>query len=349
MTAEPAGYAPGQSRPAPGAGPGADGSRGLVDVHAHFAPPMDAERREALGRAMRAGGFLVTDAPNWMPEHTLAAMDRAGVAMQLLSNVAPGPVEALRAVNDYGAGLVAAHPTRFGLLAALPTSDPAACLAEIARAGAELGADGFAVATSRDGVRLADPRLEPVWAALDARGATVFVHPDAFAPPVRGRPSALLDVGFDTASAVTELLYAGTLARHPAVTLVLAHCGGALPAMSGRLLALGAEAWVPNPVGVTRDAIRAQLARLHLDTAASGTVHAIGPALAMTTADHLVYGSDWGAPCTTEESMARTRADLAANPLLGDADLAALGRAALRLFPTAAARLAAAPAPVPQP
>ncbi|WP_327291218.1 amidohydrolase family protein [Streptomyces sp. NBC_01198] len=315
---------------------------GPVDIHAHFAPPTTPAQRDAFWKAMRAGCFLLDEPPHWTPEGTLAAMERAGVRMQLLSSVVPGPVERLRPVNDYGAALVAEFPTRFGLLAALPTDDPAACLAEIARAGEELGADGYAVATAYNGVRLADPRLEPVWAALDARAATVFVHPDVFAPPVLGRPSALVEVAFDTASTVTELLYAGVLRRHRRVRLVLAHCGGALPALSGRLLALGAEAWVPNPAGLTRQEIGDQLAALHLDTAGCGSAHAIAPALAMTTADHLVYGSDWGAPCTTEESMAAARADLAANPLLTDAERDGLWQAALRLLPTAAARLAGA-------
>jgi 6-methylsalicylate decarboxylase len=63
--------------------------------------------------------------------------------MQMLS-VIPKALDALKASNDYGAELVKRHPSRFGLLAALPTNDPQACLAEIKRPKTELHADGFA-------------------------------------------------------------------------------------------------------------------------------------------------------------------------------------------------------------
>jgi predicted TIM-barrel fold metal-dependent hydrolase len=129
------------------------------------------------------------------------------------------------------------------------------------------------------------------------------------------------------------------LRRHPGVRLILAHCGGALPALTGRLRTLGAEPWVPNPGRLTPQEITDQLARLYLDTAASGTRHPIAAALAMTSADHLVYGTDWGAPCTTETTMDNTWRDLRANPLLTDAERDVIWHNALHLLPSAAARL----------
>ncbi|GAH54138.1 unnamed protein product, partial [marine sediment metagenome] len=85
--------------------------------------------------------------------------------MQLLSYV-PQDAAQLSAVNDYGATLLGAYPDRFGLLAALPTDDPDACLAEIARVPDELAADGFAVQCIYHDVGLGDTRLEPVWNEL---------------------------------------------------------------------------------------------------------------------------------------------------------------------------------------
>jgi predicted TIM-barrel fold metal-dependent hydrolase len=317
----------------------------IIDIHAHFFPPVPDAQRGALWKMMRNGCFLIPELPdNWTPEATLEVMDRTGVEMQILSNVARSH-EMLRAVNDYGASVVSRYPRRFGLLAALPTDDPDACLAEIGRAEAELGADGFTVSAEYNGVWLGDERLEPVWTELDRRGATVFVHPNALAPAHLGRPSALLDVALESARSVTDLLYAGVLRRHPAVRFVIAHCGGALPALSGRLLTLGAEAWVPNPHGLAREEIRTQLAGLYLDTAASGTPHAIAAALAMTGADHLVYGSDWGAPCTSESTMEETRQGLATSELLTTDQRETIWRNALSLLPSAAARLTEATSP----
>jgi predicted TIM-barrel fold metal-dependent hydrolase len=267
-------------------------------------------------------------------------MDRAGIAMQLLSNI-PKTLDALRASNDYGRTIVAAHPTRFGLLAALPTDDPDATLAEIARMDRDDGVDGFAVTCRYNEVYLSDARLDPVWAELDRRGAAVFCHPDAYAPASFGRPSPIVEVAFETARTFVDMLYAGVFRRFPNIRFVVAHCGAALPALSGRLVLLGTEPWVPNPNGLTRDEMRASLRALYLDTAMTGSAHTLSPALAMTSADHIVYGSDCGVPCTSDRTMLENiDALLHYDGLSADA-IQAIGRNALRVFPSAAMRLQA--------
>ncbi|HWD04171.1 MAG TPA: amidohydrolase family protein [Amycolatopsis sp.] len=206
----------------------------LIDVHAHFTPPTTPEEREARWRSMREAQFLAPAPYHWTVDGALDYMNRAGVTMQFLSNIPKTP-DALRASNDYGASLVSDHPSRFGLLAALPTDDPPAALAEIERASRDLSADGFAVTCNYNGISLGDASLEPVWAELDRRRATVFAHPDAYAPASLGRPSPLLEVAFETARTIVDMLYAGIFRRFPNMRLIVAHCGGALPALSGRL------------------------------------------------------------------------------------------------------------------
>ena len=78
----------------------------------------------------------------------LAFNDRCNIRMQMLSCI-PTSHKTLRATNDYGAALVSAHPDRFGLLAALPTDDPTACLVEIERTVSSyaIPPDGFALST----------------------------------------------------------------------------------------------------------------------------------------------------------------------------------------------------------
>jgi predicted TIM-barrel fold metal-dependent hydrolase len=177
-----------------------------------------------------------------------------------------------------------------------------------------------------------------MWAELDRRRAAVFAHPYAYGPAVQGRPLPLIEVAFETARTVVDMLYTGWFRRFPHVRLVLAHCGGALPALTGRLLALGTEVWVPNPIGLTPDEIRDSLRGLYLDTAAMATAHALSPALAMTTPDHLVYGSDCGVPCSTEHTLTANLTSLHAFAGLTAAQIEAIGHNARRLFPSAAAR-----------
>jgi predicted TIM-barrel fold metal-dependent hydrolase len=308
-----------------------------IDVHAHFYPPETPAQRESRWVAMKEAAWVISKPPCWDLESTLSYMDRTGIAMQMLSNI-PKNLDALRASNDYAASVVRTHPTRFGLLTALPTDSPENALAEIDRASRELQTDGFAVTCHYNGVYLSDARLDPVWEELNRRRAVVFAHPNAYGPAVMGRPCALADVAFETARTVIDMLYAGSFRKFPDVKFVLAHCGGALPALSGRLLLLGNESWVPNPNCVTPTEFRTHLRRLYLDTAATCPT-TLGPALAMTTHDHLVYGSDCGVPCTTDSTMQANLEALINYAGLTRDQIEDIGHNALRLFPTATERI----------
>ncbi len=96
---------------------------------------------------------------------------------------------------------------------------------------------------------------------------------------------------------------------------------------------------MPNPNQLDPREIREHLAGLYLDTAATGTAHSLAAALAMTTPDHIVYGSDSGVPCSTEATLEANRHALAHFDGLPRDQLEAIGGNALRLFPEAAARL----------
>ncbi|HSZ43314.1 MAG TPA: amidohydrolase family protein [Trebonia sp.] len=316
---------------------------GWVDIHAHFTPPTTPEEREAQWRGLQEACFLAPEPYHWRPEAALAVMDRLGIAMQMLSPVPLAPTAPeLRAWNDYGAQLVAEHPGRFGLLAGLPTDDTDECLSEIRHGDAQTHPDGYLLTTYRNGVPLSDPRLAPVWDELDQRQAVLFVHPTTDIAPLLSQPAALVEVTFETARAITDLLYTGFFHRYPNLKMVLAHCGGALPALSGRLGLLGAEPWVPNPGKMTSEDIRADLARLYLDTAATGTDASLAAAVTMVPRDHLVYGADAGVPCSDEASMARNIESLHASSVLSPAEVDRLGRRGFDLFPAAARRHRAA-------
>ena len=310
---------------------------GWIDVHAHFYPPEPETQIQARFEAMKQACWMTAEPPRWDPASTLAYMDRTGIAMQMLSNI-PKKLEALQASNDYGASLAREHPARFGLLAALPTDDPEAALEEVRRSDTELQADGFAVTCQYNGVYLSDRRLDPLWAELDRRRAAVFAHPDAYGPGVMGRPVALMEVAFETARTFADMLYAGVFRRYPNIRFVVSHCGGALPAMSGRLLLLGNENWVPNPQRITAIEMRQHLSRLYLDTAATMPT-TLAAALAMTTPDRLVYGSDCGVPCTTDATMDANLEALHAFAGLTREQVEAIGKRAAQLFPRAAERL----------
>jgi len=307
---------------------------GLIDVHAHFSPPTTPEMRQRILEASHAHNFLVPEPYEWSLDATLDFMDETGTALQMLSNI-PTRHQLLRTSNDYGLEIVTQHPSRFGLLAALPTDDAPAALEETRRMN---GADGWAMTTVYNGRSLAEPHLDPLWERLDSQHAVVFVHPNAYAPSTAGLPTPLVEVAFDTGRTITGMLYAGVFDRYPDITFVIAHAGATVPLLAGRLSLLGVDAWVPNPHGLPTEDSRTALSRLWVDTAASASDQQIAAAATVFGDNHIVYGSDWGVACTNTASAKRNLHALHTTPAITPETRAAILTRATKLFPEAARR-----------
>ncbi|KAK5052110.1 hypothetical protein LTR84_002914 [Exophiala bonariae] len=314
--------------------------KGYLDVHCHFFPGISNDLALQLVQQLRAAHFLVEDASQlqWSPECILEYNDHAGVAMALLSYVASSH-EKLREGNDYAHKIVQRYPTRFGHLLALPTDDTEACLREIEHGDNydEPRPDGYAVNTQYCGVPLSDDRLAPVFERLNARGAILHVHPNAYLPGEYGKPSALIDVAFDTCRVATDMLYKGVFRRYRNIKFIFAHCGGALPVLSGRLSLLGAEPWVPNPEKLAKHDIESQLSNLYVDTAATAKT-GLRPAAKMVGWDHCIYGADCGVPCSSWKTMDENLEDVAAVEAEAHVKQWTVRDNSWKLFPAAAKR-----------
>ncbi|MFF8596909.1 amidohydrolase family protein [Streptomyces sp. NPDC015220] len=295
---------------------------GLVDVHAHFVTDSYVRRARAAGHELPDG---VPAWPSWSAEAHLELMDRSGIDTAVLSVSSPGvffgdPVaarELAREVNEDGARIVRDHPGRFGLFASLPLPDVDGALAEIAYAFDGLGADGVVLETNTHGVYLGDPSLEPVFAELGRRQAVVFLHPTSpvcWERSALGRPRPMVEFIFDTARTVTDLLFAGTLERHPDLKVVVPHCGGALPVLADRVNGF-MKLFMPTDAGAP-DAV-AQLRRLHYDLAGPAFPRQVPALLSLADPGRLLYGSDY---CWTPAAAAEAHAasfDTAAPPVDG--------------------------------
>jgi 6-methylsalicylate decarboxylase len=55
----------------------------------------------------------------------------------------------------------------------------------------------------------------------------------------------LIEVAFETARTLVNMLYAGTFRRYPNIKFIASHGGVALPPLADRLELLGTEPWVP--------------------------------------------------------------------------------------------------------
>lgn len=311
---------------------------GFVDVHSHNFPVLSAAEREQEQAWLEANRFLGSPAPEWVAENALAFMDTHGIALQLLSMPVDAPLDQARDINNRGSALAATLPDRLGFLATIPCREPEGAVDEIKRAADELGVDGFVMSTNTGGTYFGDPIYDPVFAELDRRGATVFVHPSAPAGlelTACGRPGPVLEFVFDTPRTVVDAVFARVFQRYPNMAMILAHGGGALPAVWARVAALGPLPWVPNPNGVTADDVLSQFASLYYDTA--NAAHSLAPLLELTTADHILFGTDYPlSPLTVHDEYLET---FQSSTALSDQEFDAITANTLKVFPSLAERL----------
>lgn len=105
---------------------------------------------------------------------------------------------------------------------------------------------GVIMGTTGRGNGLDDPALEAVWGALEDTQLMLFLHPhyglpdEAFGGPeiVRRYGHVLpLALGFplETTIAITRMYLSGVFDRFPTLRILLAHSGGTLPFLAGRI------------------------------------------------------------------------------------------------------------------
>jgi aminocarboxymuconate-semialdehyde decarboxylase len=263
-----------------------------------FRDDTGAQVVETGGREIRAAISEFVDI-----EGILAAQHEAGVDRVLLCPWVPllyydaepdDGLERARIQNDALAGLVRNHPDRVAALAALPLQDPELAARELEElmAGGEL--KGVEVAASVRGVFLGDDRFEPFWEAAEATGALVFVH-----PTTRGFDSPAFQDYYlwntvanplETATTAAHMVVAGVMERHPELRVLLAHGGGALLAVRGRMR--HAHGFQPQAKARLGEAPDDSIRRFYFDTLTHddallrALIDYVGP-------EHVLLGSDY--------------------------------------------------------
>ncbi len=281
-------------------------TQGLIDVHAHYVS--DAYREAAEVDHAQPDGIHAI--PEWSAAEHVAMMDRAGIAVSMLSVSSPGvhfgdddaARSSARQVNEDGARAKRDHAGRFGLLASLPLPDVDGTIAELTYCAEELGVDGFCVLTHGNGVYLCDRELDPVFEELDRRHARVLIHPTSpvcWEQTSLSRPRPMIEFMFDTTRAVVNLILNGTIARYPNIEIIVPHAGATLPLIADRVAAF--RHILPDiEAGVD---VMADLASLHYDLAGFAVPRGVEALLSIVESERLHYGSDY--PFTPEGAVSR--------------------------------------------
>ncbi|MDC0033856.1 amidohydrolase [Alphaproteobacteria bacterium] len=216
----------------------------IVDFQHHYTP------RELFRADPNAGNKTYYD-ENGVPSYSfhsllydldehIAMMDVAGIDAAVLSCAEGmcGLPESCRIANDKIYDATQSYPGRFiGTAHAHPLGGPDA-FKELARCKNELGFPGVVITSEFNG-NLDNPELNPFWAEAQRLGLYVFIHPalkldhgaqyDAY--------DLARSVGreFSLVQAMVRLINGGVLDQFPELTVQIAHLGGGIATVLGRI------------------------------------------------------------------------------------------------------------------
>jgi predicted TIM-barrel fold metal-dependent hydrolase len=228
-----------------------------IALEEHFWIP-ELAAPTGTGPLARPDGATLDQRLRDLGQDRICAMDAAGIDVQVMSHVQPAAqalagqqaTDAARKANDALARAVAAHPGRLAGFATLPTGDPRQAAEELERAVGDLGLVGGMIHSTAgtNHAFLDDARFEPLLAAFEELDVPLYLHPGT-------APRQVADIlfgGLDPAVAgrlatnawgwhaeaglhALRMIAAGTFERHPALRLIIGHCGEMLPFMLARI------------------------------------------------------------------------------------------------------------------
>jgi aminocarboxymuconate-semialdehyde decarboxylase len=252
----------------------------VVDAHAHVIVPGLGAEVEWSGdvQTVRYGGREIRSALREFSDvaRIVEEQDRAGVDIVVL---APWVNLCGVEVERQNEALASYVSERVWALGTATTADE---LVEVMRDGRLAGVE---IPAAPSGVFLGDESFEDFWSAAEETAALVFVHPSTrgFSLPVMDEHYFWNTLGnpFETTVTAAHMLLSGVFDRHPNLRVLLAHGGGVLPALRGRLAHRDPE----------RD-LRGAMKRFLVDTVVHdvdvlrGLVEFFGP-------DRVLLGSDY--------------------------------------------------------
>jgi predicted TIM-barrel fold metal-dependent hydrolase len=216
----------------------------IVDFQHHYTP------RELFKADPDAGNRTYYD-ENGVPSYSfhsllydldehIAMMDVAGIDAAVLSCAEGmcGPLDSCRIANDKIYEATQNYPGRFiGTAHAHPLGGPDA-FKELARCKNELGFPGVVITSEFNG-NLDNPELDPFWAEAQRLGLYVFIHPalklDHGAQYDAYDLARAVGREFSLVQALVRLINGGVLDRFPDLIVQIAHLGGGIASVLGRI------------------------------------------------------------------------------------------------------------------
>ena len=286
----------------------------IVDIHTHFNEPGVADR---LGIDMRhpGPGYAILPSSQMREfgqfDKQIEVNEKAGIDKRLMSSpfgaemmsalTTKPSIEVVAAVNDATAKTVARKPDRlWGLGTVNPLEKDHVKEAE--RCMGPLGYKGLLCTTSWHGRFLDNEEAYPFWEWAEDTGTPIFLHP--VRTPIghasqmdQYKLDELIGRPFDTAMCLARMILSGLFDRFPKLRVVVAHMGGGLLPVMGRLnfgWELGCEG-MPERSKIKCKEKPSTYLRKHLmvDTMGVWAPHC-REALEVFGPDNVMFGTDYG-------------------------------------------------------
>ena len=239
-----------------------------IDIHSHIYPEpylQLLERRKEIPRIikrdgnrefqifMQENGSQATKGRPMGPEYwdigaKIAFMDKFGIDRSVISLGNPwmdpfpdaAGDEAAVSINRILSGYEASTNGRLVGLGVLPTSCVEAAAEAVKTITQTEGLYGAATGPIIAGKQFDDPRLDLFWKEMATCKLPLFIHPENSLPleTLGGFHQSLhFALGFpmETTIAISRFILSGVLARFPTLRIIVAHGGGCLPFLGGRM------------------------------------------------------------------------------------------------------------------
>ena len=286
----------------------------MIDIFPHILP---IKYKEALYK-IAPSGFYIKDVIETLPtlfdlDHRFRIMDKFEGLVQVLTLSAP-PIEGIadpekavdlaKLANDEMAELVLKYPDRFtAAVASLPMNNMDAALKEVDRAINDLKFRGVQVNTPTNDKPLDSPEFMPLYEKMSQHDLPIWIHPQRSADYAdyktekRSRYMIFHIFGwpYETAAAMTRLVFSGVLEKYPNLKIITHHCGGMVPCLEQRIIGAYDHAEILRGAkyqqGLTKSPIE-YYKMFYYDTSIYGSTPGLMCAYAFCGADHMLFASD---------------------------------------------------------
>lgn len=284
----------------------------VITLEEHFASPMQIEKTKHQPKAVfkersaHVGHDIEAELYD-IGEKRLAAMDAAGIDMQVLSLTQPAcetfdadvAIPMAREANDLMHEAIKTHPTRFSAFAAVPTPDPEAAVNELERAITKLGFKGAMINGHTRGSFLDDRKYWGLFECAQSHDLPIYLHP---ATPHTGLMQAYFQGYEDIARAAwgfaidasihfLRILFSGAFDEFPRLKIILGHMGEGLPFGMHRLG--DHTGYVAKRRGLKRHPLDYMRENLVITTAGACSAPALICSMLELGADNILFSVDW--------------------------------------------------------